>query len=256
MSSDNTALGDRMKAYEKVDSIQFSGTEPVIARLDGRAFHSLTRGFNKPFDDRFISWMDSTCNCLLEEINPIISYVQSDEISLVFKNKTEDTQPPFGGKGYKLVSVLASMTTGYFNKIRYKECGLSVKPANFDCRAFIVPTESEAINYLLWRYRDCRRNSVLSFSQCEFGKKKIFGINISQLLEKIDSNNEIRERWNAVSKRNKYGVFMRKEPYECSAVFNGRTVNVTRSKVVKLNIFEDNLTHDELIDFVFGKKRT
>jgi hypothetical protein len=252
MSSDNTALGDRMKGYEKADKVQFSGEDPIIVRIDGRAFHSLTRGFDKPFDDRIVRWMDFTCRELTKETNPVISYVQSDEISLIFKNKTDVSQPLFGGKKEKIVSILASMATAYFNLVRYSELGLDIRPANFDCRVFAVPSESEAINYLLWRYRDATRNSILSFSQCEFGKKKIWGFNISQLLDRINNNDEIANIWSKISNRNKEGVFMRKEPF-CTDMVYDKNINVVRNRIVKFGLFCDGTkTHDELIKYVFN----
>lgn len=45
-------LGDRMKSYYENRSKTFLARRtPVIIRLDGKAFHTFTRGFNKPFDE-------------------------------------------------------------------------------------------------------------------------------------------------------------------------------------------------------------
>ena len=44
------SLGDRMKMYESVPKTYLMKRTPVIIRLDGKAFHTFTRGLNKPFD--------------------------------------------------------------------------------------------------------------------------------------------------------------------------------------------------------------
>lgn len=85
MSSDNTNLGDRMKGYEReVNIIQWDGSRPIVIRLDGRAFHSATKYIKEPFNDKLIEIMDETAYNLAEEFNPLLTYVQSDEISMVF----------------------------------------------------------------------------------------------------------------------------------------------------------------------------
>lgn len=48
MSKDN--LGDRMKGYENIERRYLTRRTPTLIRLDGKAFHSFTRGFQKPFD--------------------------------------------------------------------------------------------------------------------------------------------------------------------------------------------------------------
>lgn len=49
--STNITLGDRMKEYyENITRNKLTRRTPVIIRLDGKAFHTFTRGFDKPFD--------------------------------------------------------------------------------------------------------------------------------------------------------------------------------------------------------------
>jgi tRNA(His) guanylyltransferase len=55
----------------------------LILRIDGKAFHTYTRGFNKPFDDGLIEDMDKTAIALCRGIQGAkLAYVQSDEISV------------------------------------------------------------------------------------------------------------------------------------------------------------------------------
>lgn len=48
---DTSALAKRMKKYEAVPKNALMRRTPVIIRVDGRAFHTFTKGFQKPFDD-------------------------------------------------------------------------------------------------------------------------------------------------------------------------------------------------------------
>ena len=47
---DASDLAKRMKRYEAVSKTTLVTRMPVILRIDGKAFHTLTRGFQKPFD--------------------------------------------------------------------------------------------------------------------------------------------------------------------------------------------------------------
>lgn len=51
---DNSDLAKRMKGYEEVSKSQLMKRTPVILRLDGKTFHTFTRGFQKSFDGGMI----------------------------------------------------------------------------------------------------------------------------------------------------------------------------------------------------------
>ena len=95
---DKTALGDRMKSYEAIPKNFLMRRQPVIIRLDGKAFHSYTRGFDKPFDAELMKAMQQTMKYLCEEIQGcVIGYTQSDEITLVLCDYQKlDTDAWFG----------------------------------------------------------------------------------------------------------------------------------------------------------------
>lgn len=47
-------LGNRMKEYyENIPKTKLMRRCPVILRIDGKAFHTFTRGLQKPFDEVF-----------------------------------------------------------------------------------------------------------------------------------------------------------------------------------------------------------
>ena len=82
MRNDN--LGDRMKTYENVTRTYLTRRTPVIIRIDGKAFRSFTRGFEKPFDSVLVEAMQQTMKYLCENIEGcVLGYTQSDEITLV-----------------------------------------------------------------------------------------------------------------------------------------------------------------------------
>ena len=206
MSNKNDSLGDRMKQYEYVTRTHLTRRLPVIIRIDGKAFHSFTRGLVRPFDDILIQTMQKTMQYLCENIQGcVLGYTQSDEITLVLVDyHSRESDAWFDNNIQKIVSVSASMATMSFNKyffeayneyqdylmhninnfdlldctdmmIKYFET-LSNKlhSAMFDSRAFILPKE-EVVNCLIWRQQDATRNSILSVGQANFSSKQLHG---------------------------------------------------------------------------------
>ena len=112
----------RMKKYEYVTRTYLTTRTPAILRVDGRAFHTLTRGFKRPFDEILAGAMQDTMKYLCENIQGcVLGYTQSDEITLVLVDyKTLETSAWFDYNIQKCVSVSASMATLAFNKF-FKE---------------------------------------------------------------------------------------------------------------------------------------
>ena len=62
-------LGTRMKDfYEGIPKTKLMRRTPVIIRIDGKAFHTFTRGFKRPFDEILIKTMQETTKYLCENI--------------------------------------------------------------------------------------------------------------------------------------------------------------------------------------------
>ncbi len=62
-------LGTRMKTfYEQIPKTKLMRRTPVIIRIDGRSFHTFTRGFKRPFDEVLIKTMQETTKYLCENI--------------------------------------------------------------------------------------------------------------------------------------------------------------------------------------------
>ena len=77
-------LSDKMKDYELVSDYRLTKGTPVIVRIDGKAFHTYTKGLDKPFDNILSEAMNYVCRKLVETVQGCkFAYTQSDEISLL-----------------------------------------------------------------------------------------------------------------------------------------------------------------------------
>jgi tRNA(His) 5'-end guanylyltransferase len=175
--------------YENPSKHRLIKRTPVIVRLDGKAFHTFTRGFAKPFDPILIKAMQLTMLDLCQNIQGIVfGYTQSDEISLFLQDfETFETSAWFDYEIQKICSISASMATLYFNKhfrdlvVKYdtlesKEQEARIKSAMngalFDARCFNVPKE-EVTNYFYSRQVDAIRNSIQMVGQAYFTPKEL-----------------------------------------------------------------------------------
>lgn len=197
---DTSDLAKRMKGYEERNRCYLQRRIPVILKLDMRAGHSFTKGFERPFDEVFIKSMQDTAKYLCENIqNCKLSYQQSDEITLLLVDYDKlNTDCFFDYRVDKLCSIAASMATMAFNKFFEKYVdeyrfskwdGVSKyedgtwgyiqtllnavdKGAMFDCRCFNIPKE-EVTNLIYWRQLDASRNSIQMVGQANFSHKEL-----------------------------------------------------------------------------------
>ena len=153
--SKKDSLGDRMKSFEDVERRKLTKKVPVIIRLDGKAFHTFTRGSEKPFDRRIIKAMQDTTEFLMRNIQGAkFGYVQSDEISLlILDTDSYETSAWFDYNVQKMASISASMAAVQFSEIyRCLTPPNEFKPAYFDARIFNLP-KFEVPNYFRWRFK-------------------------------------------------------------------------------------------------------
>lgn len=195
-------LGTRMKEYyESVPRIKLVRRMPVAIRIDGKAFHTFTRGFQKPFDMALVKAMQGTMKYLCENVQGcVFGYTQSDEITLILVDyQTLTTSAWFDYEVQKLCSISASMATIAFDKIFIDKAVsetvefddvtrtrvmASLKGAMFDSRCFNIPKE-EVTNLIYWRQLDAQRNSIQMVGQSKFSHKQLQNkncIDIKQML--------------------------------------------------------------------------
>ena len=189
-------LGTRMKEfYEQVPKTRLVRRMPVAIRIDGKAFHTFTRGFRKPFDHILIKTMQETTKYLCENIQGcVLGYTQSDEITLILVDyQNLNSCAWFDYEVQKVCSIASSMATMAFNKfftknVNYFEmthehddtineyCTTLVnaaeKGAMFDARCFNIPKE-EVCNLIYWRQLDATRNSIQMVGQANFSHKEL-----------------------------------------------------------------------------------
>jgi tRNA(His) 5'-end guanylyltransferase len=207
------SLGDRMKSYESHETLRRSMKRlPICVRVDGRAFHTFTRGLKRPFDEGFSQVMIETAKFLVGETHAKIGYTQSDEITLVFWDESHTAEPLFGGKLFKLTSVLASLTTAKFNSLVPSLIPSKAdRLATFDARIFQVPNLEEATNLLLWRFIDARKNSVSMVAQAHFSPKQLHGKSSAERLEML---REKGIEWEDFPAHLKWGTYVKRETVE------------------------------------------
>lgn len=180
----NDALSNRMKRYENVNRNYLTPRTYSIIRVDGKAFHTFTKKFERPFDESLVNMMNMTALYLAKKVQGCkLAYVQSDEISLLLTDFDDlNTSAWFDGNIQKIVSVSASMATSEFNRrliMQYGQAGkgqiephlisatevCAMKLAEFDSRTYTIPTKTEVTNYLIWRQKDATRNSIAMVAQ-------------------------------------------------------------------------------------------
>ena len=239
----NDELGMRMKTYyEEIPKVKLMRRTPVMIRIDGKAFHTFTRGFEKPFDKVLTKAMQETTKYLCENIQGcVFGYTQSDEISLVLVDyKKLNSSAWFDYELQKMCSVAASMATMAFNKFfnqYYKEWYMEAftskyhnidkiaasdvalnqtymkaieKGAMFDARCFNIPRE-EVTNCIYWRQLDATRNSIQMMGQANFSHKELQGKTCNMIQDMLMTEKEIN--WNDLPAYLKRGTAVIKEDY-------------------------------------------
>lgn len=201
---DTSDLAKRMKDYEMRDRYFLQKRIPVAIRVDMRAGHTFTKGFERPFDKVFMKSMQETAKYMCENMgNAKFAYVQSDEITIILVDyDTLETDCWFNYRTDKLCSISASMATMAFNRFFAQEVdkwGVETfgyewyeggtndpevanspewklseiyskaidKGAMFDARCFNIPKE-EVTNLIYWRQLDATRNSIQMVGQAHF----------------------------------------------------------------------------------------
>lgn len=235
----NDELGKRMKEnYEQVPKYRLTRRTPVIIRIDGKAFHTFTKGFERPFDNVLGNAMRKTMEYLCNNIQGcIFGYTQSDEISLVLSDYRKlNSDAWFDYEIQKMCSIAASMATMAFNKFFVTECSVWLndtvewddidtfdehtknlfntyskaceRGAMFDARCFNIPKE-EVVNCIYWRQLDAARNSVQMVGQANFSHRELQGKSCNVIQDMLHEQKGIN--WNDYPTMWKRGVCWTRE---------------------------------------------
>lgn len=241
-------LGIRMKTfYEQIPKTKLMRRTPVAIRIDGKAFHTFTRGFKKPFDAVLMKSMQQTMKYLCENIQGcVLGYTQSDEITLILVDyKKLNSSAWFDYEVQKMCSIAASMATMAFNQF-FKEAiwdyesdwkfsltpqsveiqeqhakyvavlkNAAKKGAMFDARVFNIPKE-EVTNLIYWRQLDATRNSIQMVGQANFSHKELQDKSCNEIQDMLMVQKGIN--WNNFVVSQKRGSCCIKEAYEHEGV--------------------------------------
>lgn len=202
-------LGDRMKRYERACEHRLTPRSPVIVRVDGRAFHSFTRGCDRPFDLGIVNAMVRAAGAVAADMQGFrVGYVQSDEASfLITDTSSLEAQPWFDYDQAKVISIAASLMTAHFNKAYLHDGRLAI----FDARAFTVPVD-DAPNYFVWRMRDWERNSVQMLAHANFSHKQLHQKKVPDMHEMLHGQGI---NWADLPPQLRNGTVIRKEGNLC-----------------------------------------
>lgn len=264
-----------MKRYEGATESRLDAALPILARLDGRAFHTVTRTARRPFDYNLGQVFQDTTRYLVQETSALVGYTQSDEITLLWYEPSPLKTAWFDGRVLKMTSILAAMGTQFFNEAL--QClmttrGLQLCDAEaaqlrsmldhrplLDARVWNVPSKQEAVNAFIWRERDARKNSISSAAAAYFSPKQLDG---KSSFERVEMLKSISIYWEHYPLWCKYGSYFRrvlkstkftpeeleKLPAKHAARKNPNLV-VERSEVQNTCMVLQNVTNKEAVLF-------
>lgn len=228
-------LGLRMKTfYEEIPKTKLMRRCPVAIRIDGKAFHTFTRKFQKPFDEILIESMQKTMKYLCENIQGcVFGYTQSDEITLILVDYKKLTSAAwFDYEVQKVCSIAASMATMAFNRNfrdtidlaydqEFRDLGLNKEPdksqeddynkkfevlekkydkyySQIDKAMFDARCfnipKEEVANLIYWRQLDATRNSIQMVGQANFSHKELQNKSCNQIQDMLMVQKSIN--WN------------------------------------------------------------
>lgn len=166
-------LGRRMKQdYEDAFRIVLPRRAYVVIRIDGRGFHTFTKGLERPYSRRLADALDAAALSLCQEmIGCRFAYGQSDEYSFLLTDFEKENAPLwFDGNLQKIVSVSASLFTAHFNRAFPGE-----KIAAFDSRVLVISQRAEVEKYFLWRQLDASANSLNMLASAHHSHAELVG---------------------------------------------------------------------------------
>ena len=197
------SLGNRIKGYESISHYSLTKRTPLIVRVDGRAFHTFTKGCKRPFDQNIMDAMVNSAMVVAEDMQGFkAAYIQSDEATFLLTDyDRQESQAWFDYDLSKVVSISASIMSVNFNHF----VGNGGSPVVFDSRAFSVP-ENDVSNTFLWRAKDWERNSLQMYCRSFFSHKELHKKNREDMHNML---HDIGKNWTTdLSDQEKNGTFI------------------------------------------------
>lgn len=207
-------------------------------RLDGKAFGTFTKSFERPFDLNFMNAMDEAAKTVLKKIinSDAFAYVQSDEISIFITTPfSKDKEIPFNGRIEKLLSTSASAATGGFMKTLETDA-----IPLFDSRVFTFENLSELEEYLDWRRLDARKNSISMAAETKFSSADLYKKNTKERWEMLQDTEH-----KTLPNDFMWGRLITKENFEEEIeYFNKKKLQVENTTAVRSRWIKESATRE------------
>lgn len=208
-----SALSDRCKRFELAEAGRraLPGI-PLLARLDGRAFHTFTRGLSRPWDERLATCMMETTRVLVDDLQALIGYTQSDEITLLWwVPPAGPADDPFDGRFQKIASISAGLASAAFGRLAAEHLPEKKRMLPcFDARVWQVPGEQAALDVFIWREDDATKNSLQMAARSVYSHRERHGKAGPELHDLLHAKGI---NWNDYPARFKRGGYVRRERF-------------------------------------------
>lgn len=221
----------------------------VGIRLDGKAFHTFTKQFDKPYDHKFMVGMDAAATYVIERVfpNALLAYVQSDEISIIFTDRTsENGQFPLGGRVEKILSIASSAASVGLIKCLPEAQGHPI----FDARLFYLEDVEEIHDYITWRRLDARKNAISMAAECVKSHKELIGVSTEDRLKLLEGTPFERLPEGFMN-----GRFIVKENFQEEVSYVDKRTNKVNSILADRHRWIDVPAYKEEVDKVISKIR-
>jgi tRNA(His) guanylyltransferase len=191
--------GAKFKSYEREVESHLPENILGVIRLDGKAFHTFTKNFERPYDKGFAETMNRVAEHLCDTVNgALFAYTQSDEISVVFSDlpkkdveidledgskhvitgSSKNPQLWLGGRVEKFVSIAAANATAKY---------MTVSPTKlfpiFDARLHPFKESDEVLEYVEWRRADAQKNAITMAASVLYSHKELMSISTAKRRE-------------------------------------------------------------------------
>lgn len=210
-------MAAQLKRYEWAGQQRIAPRSYMMVRVDGRAFHTLLKNADKPFDWNFVEQMERTMKFLCKQVTGTkLAYSQSDEVSLlVYPQGPGKDQVWFDGVVQKIASVAASAATLAFNGEGRYSGGM------FDARVYTLPDMETVEQYFVWRQADATRNSLSMLAHAHYKTGELHGKKGPQIHEMLHDKGF---NWNDLEPWVKRGAICRNKSWKADYEFvNTRT---------------------------------
>lgn len=165
------SLSERMKAYtNQQHNVYCHPFRPHIVSLKSTM---LTRIINKvmsfdekkAFYEKYNGALQKVATLLYNRFDPHLMYTFNNEIHLVFYPNDEGVYL-YDGRVSRIITTIASCASVEMTKVIAELGDFSVDSCVFEANFVEFSRDWEALNYLLWRQYDCKRNSMTLLYKC------------------------------------------------------------------------------------------